>query len=53
MAPTGFVVVVVVVVVVVGFFCFCFFFFLVSDCPETHSVDQAGHELRNLPASAS
>jgi hypothetical protein len=23
------------------------------DCPETHFVDQAGHELRNLPASAS
>jgi hypothetical protein len=23
------------------------------DCPETHSVDQAGLELRNLPASAS
>ena len=22
-------------------------------CPETHSVDQAGLELRNLPASAS
>jgi hypothetical protein len=24
-----------------------------SGCPETHSVDQAGLELRNLPASAS
>jgi hypothetical protein len=23
------------------------------DCPEIHSVDQAGLELRNLPASAS
>jgi hypothetical protein len=23
------------------------------DCPGTHSVDQAGLELRNLPASAS
>jgi hypothetical protein len=39
-----------------------FFFFLVfrgrvslcsSGCPGTHSVDQAGLELRNLPASAS
>jgi hypothetical protein len=48
------------------FFCFlvfvlfCFFVFFrdrVSlcgpDCPGTHSVDQAGLELRNLPASAS
>jgi hypothetical protein len=24
-----------------------------SGCPKTHSVDQAGLELRNLPASAS
>jgi hypothetical protein len=24
-----------------------------SGCPGTHSVDQAGIELRNLPASAS
>jgi hypothetical protein len=24
-----------------------------SGCPRTHSVDQAGLELRNLPASAS
>jgi hypothetical protein len=38
---------------------FCFFVFLnrVSlyspGCPRTHSVDQAGRELRNLPASAS
>jgi hypothetical protein len=39
-----------------------FFFFLVfrdrvslysPGCPGTHSVDQAGLELRNLPASAS
>jgi hypothetical protein len=39
-----------------------FFFFLVfldrvslcsSGCPGTHSVDQSGLELRNLPASAS
>ena len=42
------------------FFVFCFIWFLgdrVSlnspDCPGTHSVDQAGLELRNLPASAS
>jgi hypothetical protein len=46
-------------------FCFCFFvvviviflFFEASlyspGCPGTHSVDQAGLELRNLPASAS
>jgi hypothetical protein len=41
---------------------FFFFFFNVfrdrvslcsSGCPGTHSVDQAGLELRNLPASAS
>jgi hypothetical protein len=47
-----FVVVVVVVVVVVTFFTL-----LVSlcspGCPGTHSVDQAGLQLRNLPASAS
>jgi hypothetical protein len=39
-----------------------YFYFLVfqdrvslysSDCPRTHSVDQAGLELRNVPASAS
>ena len=44
------------------FFCFCFFFFLVfrdrvslcsPGCPGTHSVDQAGLELRDPPASAS
>jgi hypothetical protein len=40
-------------------FCFCFFFFrdrvsLYSPgCSGTHFVDQAGLELRNLPASAS
>jgi hypothetical protein len=52
--------------VYVCFFClFClilFFFFLVfrdrvslcrPGCPGTHSVDQAGLELRNPPASAS
>jgi hypothetical protein len=44
----------------VGFFiCFLFLFFqdrvsLYSPgCPGTHFVDQAGLELRNLPASAS
>ena len=42
------------------FFCFVLFFetgflcvALVSVCPGTLSVDQAGLELRNLPASAS
>jgi hypothetical protein len=39
------------------FFCFCFFQDRVSlcspGCPGTHSVDQAGLKLRNLPASAS
>jgi hypothetical protein len=42
-------------------FLFCFVFFVFQDrvslcspgCPGTHSVDQAGLELRNLPASAS
>jgi hypothetical protein len=38
-------------------FCFCFFQDRVSlcspGCPGTNSVDQAGLELRNLPASAS
>jgi hypothetical protein len=40
-------------------FCFVLFVFrdrvsLCSpDCPETHSVDQAGLKLRSLPASAS
>ena len=57
-----------VVAVVVGFFFvflfFCFLFFVVfvfrdrvllcsPGCPGTHSVDQAGLELRNPPASAS
>jgi hypothetical protein len=32
---------------------FCFVFLCSPDCPGTHSVDQAGLELRNLPASAS
>jgi hypothetical protein len=45
-----------------SFFFFFFFFFLVFQdrvslcspgCPGTHSVDQAGFELRNLPAAAS
>jgi hypothetical protein len=47
-----------------GFFCllvfaFCFLCFqdrvslYSSGCPGTHSIDQAGLELRNLPASAS
>jgi hypothetical protein len=41
------------------FFVFCFLFFgdrvslYSSGCPGTHFVDQAGLELRNLPASAS
>jgi hypothetical protein len=42
------------------FFSFLFFFFFQDrvslynpSCPGTHSVDQAGLELRNLPASAS
>jgi hypothetical protein len=39
------------------FFSFFFFFETVSlcrpSCPGTHSVDQAGLKLRNLPASAS
>ena len=45
------------------FFLFPFFFFLLffldrvslysPGCPGTHSVDQAGLELKNLPASAS
>jgi hypothetical protein len=38
------------------FLCFCFLRQGFSDspgCPGTHSVDQAGLELRNLPASAS
>jgi hypothetical protein len=34
-------------------FVFCFFQDRVSGCPGTHSVDQAGLELRNPPASAS
>jgi hypothetical protein len=51
-----------------GFVCvcfvFCFLFIFVfcfldrvslcsPDCPGTHSIDQVGHELRDLPASAS
>jgi hypothetical protein len=44
-----------------SFFLFFFFFLVFRDrvsqyspgCPETHSVDQAGLELRNPPASAS
>jgi len=45
------------------FFCFCFLFVCLffwdrvslysPGCPGTHSVDQAGLELRNSPASAS
>jgi hypothetical protein len=42
-------------------FCFVLFCFVFRDrvslyspgCPGTHSVDQVGLELRNLPASAS
>jgi hypothetical protein len=52
-------------IVFFSFFFFCFVLFLVfcffrdrvslcsSGCPGTHSVDQAGLELRNPPASAS
>jgi hypothetical protein len=44
-----------------GFFLFCFVFLVFRDrvslyspgCPGTHFVEQAGLELRNLPASAS
>jgi hypothetical protein len=42
-----------------NFFCFVFFVFrdrvslFNNGCPGTHSVDQAGLELRNPPASAS
>jgi hypothetical protein len=40
-----------------GFFVFLVFLdrfsLCISDCPGTHSVDQAGLELRNPPASAS
>jgi hypothetical protein len=47
--------------VIFSFFFFFFFFLVYLDrvflcspgCPETHSVDQAGLELRNLLASAS
>jgi hypothetical protein len=48
--------------VIHSFVLFCFVFNLVfrdkvslcsPGCPETHFVDQAGLELRNLPASAS
>jgi hypothetical protein len=49
---------VVVVVVVFVLFCFAFVFqekvsLCSSGCPGTHSVVQAGLELRNSPASAS
>jgi hypothetical protein len=47
--------------IIVHFFCFVCLFFVFRDrvslyspgCPGTHSVDQAGLELRNPPASAS
>jgi hypothetical protein len=56
-----FVVVVVVLFVCLFLFFVCSFVFLFSEtgflcspgCPGTHFVDQAGLELRNLPASAS
>ena len=38
------------------FFCFCLICIFKTeflDCPETHFVDQAGLQLRNLPASDS
>jgi hypothetical protein len=42
-------------------FCFCFLFFFLQDkvslcspgCPGSHSIDQAGLELKNPPVSAS
>ena len=44
----------------IEYFCINTFFFFLNrvslyspGCPETYSVDQAGLELRNLPASAS
>ena len=42
----------------VTFQCYDFFFFETGflcspGCPGTHSIDQAGLELRNLPVSAS
>ena len=48
----GFVVVVVVVVVVFGFVFQDRVSLCSSGCPGTHSVDQAGLELRNPPVSA-
>ena len=41
-----------VIIMVVVFFC-VFWFVCLFVCPSTHSVDQAGLELRNPPASAS
>jgi hypothetical protein len=35
-----------------NFYSFFFFFWNSPGCPGTHFVDQAGLELRNLPASA-
>jgi hypothetical protein len=58
----GFLVFVCLVGFFVCLFCFVLFVFLVfrgrvslysPGCPGTHFVDQAGLELRNLPASAS
>jgi hypothetical protein len=49
----------IIIIIIIIFFCFVFLFFqdrvsLYSrGCPGTHSVDQAGLELRNPPASAS
>jgi hypothetical protein len=34
-------------------FLFCFVFLYSPGCPGTHSVDQAGLKIRNLPSSAS
>jgi hypothetical protein len=48
---------IIIIIIIIILFIFLFFRDRVSlcspGCPETHSVDQAGLELRNPPASAS